>query len=472
MEKKKDIDKNSISKQLTKSYLLLFPFFVILLCIVAIIGSLISHDWLATSLPAHQYNVEGLLRDNINEIDLSEVIDSGGGAVVFGDGTIKELGGHQVFDTTVFSMKEWTNFLTEVSNPTNKKIYSIAYNEKNDYWLVVSVPISIRFYLTLSGNVESPEFITALAFYSVLILALILMLLFFVWLYAKKSSKSFISPLRKLCNMVNNIKHSKYDIESDENFYGEFLWLSNDIHTLSSELKQERILRENIENDKRQMLLDISHDLRNPLATIMGYAETLSTTKNLDTDIQSRYADMIFRNSVRANNLMNDLFTYTKLDSSNFNPVLESHDICEFAREQVSLFLPQFEMMDIETKFEIPETELLLLFDETLLIRVFSNLFNNCIEYNESGVTFVLTISDEKDFVQIMFSDNGIGMDETLAKTVFEPFVRADKSRNSKTGGSGLGLAIVQKIINAHHGSITLDTLPNKGCVFTIRLKK
>lgn len=473
MRKRRDGNKNSISKQLTKSYLLLFPFFIVSLCIVAIVGSLISHSWLSSSLPAHQYNVEKLLRDDINEIDLSEIIESGGGgAIVYEDGTIRELGGRNVFNTTSLSKKDWTNFLTEVSNPSNKEIYSIAYDEVNNIWLVTSVPVSVHFYFTFIGNMESPEFTTAFIFYITLALSLLLILLLFAWFYAKRYSNTFILPLKKLCNMVDNIKHGKYEIEFNENLKGEFLWLHNDIYTLSSELKREKMLREELEKDKRQMLLDISHDLRNPLATIMGYAETLCITKTLDPDTKSHYAEVIFRNSTRANGLINDLFTYTKLDSSDFNPLLEKHDICEFAREQVSLFLTQFEIMGIETQFEIPEMEIFLLFDEKLLARVFSNLFNNCIEHNKSGIKFTLTISEEKDFLLIVFADNGIGMDKLLSETVFVPFVRADKARNSRTGGSGLGLAIVKKIVQAHHGNIILDTSPNKGCIFTIKLQK
>ena len=474
MRVRKDKSKSSISKQLTKSYLFLFPFFIISLCIVAIVGSLISHSWLSSSLSTHhQYNVEELLRDNINEIDISEIIKhGGGGAIVYEDGTIKELGGQNVFSTTSLSKKDWTEFLTEVSNPSNKKMYSIAYDEVNNIWLVISVPVSIHFYLSFTGNMESPEFTTALIFYISLLLTLLLMILLFLWFYAKLYSKSFILPLKQLCDMVNNIKQGKYEVESNQNLTGEFLWLSKDIFSLASELKQEKTLRENIENDKRQILLDISHDLRNPLATIMGYAETLSTIKTLDPDKKSNYAEVIFRNSVRANGLINDLFTYTKLDSSNFAPLLEKNDICEFTREQVSLFLTQFEVMGIKTQFEIPEMEIFLLFDKKLLARVFSNLFNNCIEHNKSGIKFTLTISEQNDFIQIVFADNGIGMNEILSETIFDPFVRADKSRNSRTGGSGLGLAIVQKIIQAHHGSIKLDTLPNKGCIFTIKLNK
>jgi signal transduction histidine kinase len=272
--------------------------------------------------------------------------------------------------------------------------------------------------------------------------------------------------------MVKRITRGEYEMKVNEDLNGEFLWLKNDIYKLSEELNQEKILRENLENDKKQMLMDISHDLRNPLATIMGYAETLCTSEKMDNEKRNRYVNVIFRNSIRANALMNDLFTYTKLDHSNFKPTLKEGDLCEFMREQASQFLSEFESAGIDTEFEIPETEITTLFDGKLLERAFSNLFTNCMEYNLPGTKFTLNLIEENDTVQVVIADDGVGMEESLAKKIFEPFVRSDKSRNSETGGSGLGLAITSKIIKAHNGSIELETAPDNGCQFIVKMKK
>ncbi|MEG1313931.1 MAG: hypothetical protein RSD40_06410, partial [Bacilli bacterium] len=251
-------NKGSISKQLVKSYLFLFPFFLLLIGAIAIIGSIISHSLLAPLLPTHEFNLEEYMKDDISKIDIASLIDSdGGGAIVFGDGRIKELAGDSIFDKTHITKKEWTEFLTDISDPTNKEIYSIAYNEKEDFWLVVSTPVPLRLYISLTGNTNSSNFITALIFYSVLIIAIFLLLLVGILLYAKKSSNSFVVPLRKLCEVVINISNGKYDNETDNNYSGEFLSLSNDIYKLSAELRQEKILLEKLESDKKQILLDI-----------------------------------------------------------------------------------------------------------------------------------------------------------------------------------------------------------------------
>jgi len=292
------------------------------------------------------------------------------------------------------------------------------------------------------------------------------------WLYAKYSAKAFITPLRKLCSMVKRITHGEYEIKESEDLNGEFLWLKNDINKLSAELKREKILREKAENEKKQNLMDISHDLRNPIAAIMGYAEIMSKSEKLDNEKYPEYADVIFRNSIRAKDLMNDLFTYTKLDHKSFKPTLTKNDICEFIREEASQFLSEFEMAGIHTDFDIVESGIIILLDEKLMHRAFANLFTNCIQHNKEGTKFKLSLTEEKDIVKIVLADNGSGIEKSIAKTIFEPFVRSDKSRNSKTGGSGLGLAITSKIIKAHNGSIELETEQGKGSSFIIRLKK
>lgn len=472
MRKMKD-KKNSISKQLVKSYLLLFPLFLLMIGVVAILGSFISHSLLAPALPSHEFNLEAFMQNDITEIDISRLVDSGGGgAIVFGDGSIEQLAGSNVFDKTSLSKKEWTDFLIGASDPSNKQIYSIAYNEEKDFWLVVSTPVSLRLYISFTGDPKSENFIGAFTFYTALISILLLLLLLGIFLYARKSSKTFIVPLRKLCKAVRNITNREYDMVVDKNFSGEFLLLSNDVYKLSAELKQEKLMREKLESEKKQMLLDISHDMRNPLATIMGYAEMLKSTNMIDSDTQSHYIEVINRNSIRANHLMDDLFMYTKLDAPTFQPSLDKYDICELMREQVSLFLPQFELKRMNTIFEIPDKEILIEMDKGLLSRAFSNLFSNCITYNTSPITFTLTVTEEKENIQIIIKDDGIGIDEKLKDSIFEPFMRSDESRNSKTGGSGLGLAIVRKIIVAHKGNIILDTARDKGCTFMIRLIK
>lgn len=466
-------EQTSISKHLTKTYMLLFPFFIFIIVVVVAIGTFFGKMWMEDSLPAAEYTAQNLIRPDISEIDVMPVTEHGGSvAAVDLQGHITTLCGDPLFDQSVLTMREWTDFLASCSDSAGRYAYTVAYEETKGFWLVVGFPSSVRIQFIFAANPQAENFGKSVAFFSVLLLLLLFLLLVSTFFYARFSAKTFISPLRQLCGMVKRMTRGNYLEEAPpQNLTGEFLWLKNDITALAEALTEEKTRREQMEQDRRRMLLDISHDLRNPLATVMGYAETLCTQGNIDAGESRRYAEIIWKNSIRANARLDDLFTYSKLEHPDFRLCRKQGDICEFMREQISLFYAEFETAGLVTEFSIPEEEILLSFDEVLLARVFSNLFTNSIRYNDAGTQLQLSLTKKKDGVQIILADNGPGLEETIGKTIFEPFTRGDQARNSETGGSGLGLAIAKKIIDAHDGDISLQTAPNEGCVFTIHLR-
>lgn len=466
-------EQTSISKHLTKTYMLLFPFFIFIIVVVVVTGTLFGKMWMEDSLPAAEYTAQNLIRPDINEIDIMPVTEHGGSvAVVDLQGHITTLCGNPIFDKSVLTMSEWTDFLASCSDSAGNYTYTVAYEETKDFWLVVGFPSSVRIQFIFTANSNAENFGKSVAFFSILFLLLILLLLVSTFIYARFSAKTFISPLRQLCGTVKRMTRGNYLEEaSQQNLSGEFLWLKNDITALADALTEEKTKREQMEQDRKRILLDISHDLRNPLATVMGYAETLCTQDNIDAEESHRYAEIIWKNSIRANARLDDLFTYSKFEHPDFRLCRKQGDICEFMREQISLFYAEFETAGLVTEFSIPEEEILLSFDEVLLARVFANLFTNSIRYNNAGTQLQVSLIKKIDGVQIIIADNGSGMEETMGQTIFEPFTRGDKARNSETGGSGLGLAIAKKIIDAHGGGILLQTAPDKGCVFTIHLR-
>lgn len=474
MKVKKAFKNTSISKQLTKSYIFLLPFIVLLLLLVAIIGSIIAHNWMEKSLPAHSYDAEKLLANGFDSTYIEEITKLGGGvSTVSKDGEVRNLGGSDIFPVTQISTKKWTEFLTEVLNPANKSIYSVAYDDENKLWLVVSIPSSIRFNTTLIINNNSPMLFNAIIFYVSLFTVLIILVVLLVFIYAKKVSKSFVTPLNIIRNKVHEITKGNYvEVDKDFNFKGEFAEVNNYVDILSSELQNEKKLKENIERERKQLFLDISHDLRNPLATIRGYSELLCEQHKISSVDSEQYLGIIYKNSIRASAMLDELFSYTKLESSDFIIKMKKDDISEFTRIQLSNFLHLFDRNKIQTEINIPDHEIIVAFDQDLLARVYSNLLSNCIEHNDSGITIRVSIIDEEEIVKIVVEDNGVGISEENSKQIFNPFFRADESRNSKSGGCGLGLAIVEKIVYKHGGTISMKTAVNKGTSFEIILKK
>ena len=150
--------------------------------------------------------------------------------------------------------------------------------------------------------------------------------------------------------------------------------------------------------------------------------------------------------------------------------MLAKTEICEYIRQICGELVPLLEQERFQYEFNIPEDNIFAMLDTDRFGRIIQNLASNAMRYNPRGtlVTVSLTVYDNQ--VLIDFSDDGIGIPDHLADHIFKPFVRADDSRNSKTGGSGLGLSIAKKIAEAHGGDLTLLPNKNKGSTFRITI--
>jgi signal transduction histidine kinase len=257
----------------------------------------------------------------------------------------------------------------------------------------------------------------------------------------------------------------------------EFYELQSGFEQLSEKLQEQKQERFKLQENRNRLIRDISHDLKNPLASIQGYTEVL--LKQLDDsmdfpmEMQKNYLQIIYSNSLRANQLISSLFLYSKLESSDFLLQPEKTDLCELLRENLIRFIPVFEEHHFQYELSVPNQEIFLQLDRTQMNRLLNNLYDNAVKYNQNIILISISVETTDTNVILTISDNGIGIDSEAAKDIFMPFQRVDeKVRNSQTGGSGLGLAIVKKIVELHLGTITLITEPNKGCKFVISFPK
>lgn len=172
------------------------------------------------------------------------------------------------------------------------------------------------------------------------------------------------------------------------------------------------------------------------------------------------------------NDLITDLFELSKFESLDFNLELKRIDICEFVREVIAIYIPAMEEKNIEYRFSIPDRSINVLIDCKSMYRAISNLIINSIKYNPNKTKLKISIEDLKENILLIVEDDGIGIPKNLKQDIFNPFVRVDTSRNSRSGGTGLGLAITKTIIEKHEGKIELESDTNKGCKFIITLRR
>ncbi|MBU3190919.1 HAMP domain-containing histidine kinase [Clostridium bowmanii] len=356
--------------------------------------------------------------------------------------------------------------------------YSSKYGDKKEFILITAMPNSI--FDTYTWGVEHQEQLeasgihadTVFTFLNIFPFIIFAFLLSTMVLYSKLTSRIFVKPLKKLLKGVNTMKNGEYSARVEIDSLNEIGELMDAFNSMAEKIQQEKLLKKKAEDNRKRMILDISHDLKNPLTSILGYSEFLLENDDIVPEEKNKLLKVINNNSMRANDLIQDLFEYSRVESTEYKLDIGKHDIGEFLRELIAGYVPIMEQKGVQYEFDITEDEVVISFDRKNLDRAISNIILNSIKYNKPGITISikLLIADAK--AVIIIEDDGIGISKEFQGDIFEPFVRVDDARNSKNGGTGLGLAISKSIIEKHGGSIYLVRDINKGCRFIIRLKE
>lgn len=464
--------KRTLYRQFFANYLLVLILSIIagfcVLVLLSVAGSLVSN-----SLIKNQYTAASLMKADYTQIETAGVVENNGGLqIIDGNYRVVYSAGLNNLENQQMTKEEFTGFLVDSQRIGLRYHYDILYNEERDFWLVVTFPTSIRIDFDIATNREAlPAEIRTVSFIlgGALVLYLLLLAGFSVIL-SKITALGIIRPLRKLTEGARLLREGNYSARVDLRLSNEFAVLQDTFNDMAERIESEIALRKQSESDRRQLILDISHDLKNPLTSVVGYAELCLSNPDLPEAERNKYLQVIHNNSLRANKLLLELFELSKLESPAFSLKTVKIDLCEYLRQLGGDLVPLLEKEGMGYEFEIPERTAMACIDPEHMSRVFHNLTENAIRYSGSGTKITLKVSLEPGHANISFSDNGPGMEEDLVKVVFKPFVRRDQSRNPETGGSGLGLSIVSKIIEAHHGTIALHCPEGFGCDFRIRL--
>ena len=303
---------------------------------------------------------------------------------------------------------------------------------------------------------------------TVVVLIYLLMLAFFAYIYSKITAASITVPLQKLRDGTMLLREGDYSARVDLRLKNEFAELQDTFNDMAARIEHEISLRRKSEEDRRRLILDISHDLKNPMSSIQGYVELLLEKSGMTKQERSEYLEIIHNNSKRANRLLTELFELSQIDSPEFSLKTAKTDICEFIRQICAELVPLLEREGFQYGFDICEENVFVLLDADRFGRILQNLAVNALQYNPPGTLVAVSLTVQNSQAVIDFSDNGIGIPDHLRDNIFKPFVRSDDSRNSKTGGSGLGLSIAKKIAEAHGGDLLLLPDRKKGSAFRI----
>ena len=462
--------KRKLSNQFLKNFLVIF-LLAILDTILALMLLSFASRLIAGSLTKNRYPASAIIKDDYEQIDASAIVQNGGGIqVVDREYRVVYSKGLDTIGKDKLTAEEFTAFLTESkSKPYH---YDIVYNPKGGFWLIVTFPTSIRLDFSLVYNKEaaSGDFMRAGSAIAFVVLIYLLILALTAFIYSRITAASITVPLKKLCDGTRLLREGDYSARVDLRLKNEFAELQSTFNDMAARIEHEVSMRKKSEEDRRRLILDISHDLKNPMSSIQGYAELLMKKAGMTEQERDEYLEIILNNSKRANQLLTELFELSQLDNPEFSLKPAKTDICECIRQICAELVPQLEREGFKYEFDIPEESVFVMLDTDRFSRIIQNLANNVMRYNPKGTLVSVSLTVRNSKAVIDFSDDGIGIPAHLKENIFKPFVRVDDSRNSKTGGSGLGLSIAKKITEAHGGDLKLCPGENKGSTFRITI--
>jgi signal transduction histidine kinase len=462
--------KRKLSNQFLINFLVIF-LLTILDTILAFMLLSFASRLVSGSLAKNQYPASAIIKEDYRQIDASAVVKNGGGVqVVDKEYRVVYSKGLDTIGKNKLTAEEFTTFLTESkSKPYH---YDIHYHPKGEFWLIVTFPTSIRldFSLVYNKQAAAGDFLHAGSVVALVLVIFLLVLALFSFIYSRITAASITIPLKKLCDGTKLLREGDYSVRVDLRLKNEFAELQNTFNDMAARIEHEISMRKKSEEDRKRLILDISHDVKNPLSSIQGYAELLMKKQCMNEC--KEYLEVILSNSKRANKLLTELFELSQMDSPEFSLKLAKTDICEYIRQICGELVPQLEREGFRYEFEIIEESVFVMLDTDRFSRIIQNLANNVMRYNPKGTLVAVCLTVQDNQVVIDFKDDGIGIPAHLADNIFKPFVRVDDSRNSQTGGSGLGLSIAKKIAQAHGGDLMLCPGEDKGSAFRITIPR
>lgn len=354
-------------------------------------------------------------------------------------------------------------------------VYSIRWRFILLFFLsLVLAAIATLLLLGLAGLLSSVEpfysILRALSYSGLAVPAIILAgLLCFVGFYVLLTSR-VSRYLDEISLALRTIARGDLDVYVAKRGEDELGELAENVNNMALRLRAVVAEEKKLEEAKNELIAGVSHDLRTPLTSIIGYLELVVQQKYASEAEMRQYANIAHQKALRLQSLINELFEYTRLNHGgqiNEWTVISLNDLLQ---QLVEEWTWQFEQAQMTIRLQLPADNVPVLADGNLLVRVFENLLANGIRYGQQGRYLDLALSVESDQAAVRVASYGELIPRDDWERVFVSFYRVDESRSVRGGGSGLGLAIAKQIVQLHNGSIEVRSTEIDGTVFTVKL--
>lgn len=305
-------------------------------------------------------------------------------------------------------------------------------------------------------------------------LAFILVLVFTSFLLTQWFRKGIFTPINQLNTAMQNIAEGNLEYMLTTEEKGEIGELYRNYEDMRLRLKES--LDEKFEHEKknRELISNISHDLKTPITAVKGYVEGIMDGVADTPEKMDKYIKTIYNKANDMDRLINELTTYSGIDNNRIPYNFHRINVAEYFGDCVEEVGLDLESKNIQLNYEdLVEPSTQIIADPEQLKRVINNIIGNSVKYldKEQGIIDI-RILDEVDSIRVEIEDNGKGIAAKDLPNIFERFYRTDASRNSSQGGSGIGLSIVKKIVEDHGGYIWATSKENEGTCMHFVIRK
>ncbi len=348
-------------------------------------------------------------------------------------------------------------------NPGTFKVFSAAPIENEGKQVgFVYVILASEEYTTIL-DMLSNSFIMKLATNSITIslVSTLIIGLIIIWFLTKN--------LNHIMSKVTEFQNGKLDARINLQSRGELSTLANNIDSMADTIVENINELKSVETLRKELIANVSHDLRTPLTSIQGYAETLVMMNDtLDEEAKLKYANTILNSTEKVKKQVDELFEIAKLESNHIQTKKELFPIGQMLSDVVSKFDLLAKSQNVPLKLEMDDPNLQVFADLSLIDRVFQNLLDNALKHTKEGETITIMVkSKRKGFVEITIQDTGVGIPDAELPYIFD---RYRKIKGNTKEGTGLGLAIVKKIMELHNTDISVRSVINQGTTFNFEL--
>lgn len=293
-----------------------------------------------------------------------------------------------------------------------------------------------------------------------------------LWIY-----RSVATPLVKLRKATQNIKDGNLDFVLDVEGTDEFAELCRDFEEMRRRLKESAEEKLVLDKENKELISNISHDLKTPITAVKGYVEGIMDGVADTPEKMDRYVRTIYNKTVEMDHLINELTFYSKIDTNRIPYTFSKLNVEDYfsdCAEEVGL---ELETRGIQLCYaNYVDSDVQVIADGEQIRRVIHNIISNAIKYMDKGKgmkgIIQIRVKDVGDFVQVEIEDNGNGIAAKDLPYIFDRFYRTDVSRNSAKGGSGIGLSIVRKILEDHGGKVWATSREDIGTIMYFVLRK